>query len=343
MIQLPRPQRLLGFFKNLNMSFCVLVAVTLLSVCYVEIGTKAVSLPSQEPEDASLSQEEPSSASLHSATGSVTLLRAFLVTVTDNGTCYQLETTGGCVSDALREAGIELNRDDLVNVALDACLTENMAIAVTRVGYETEVKEVSIPFDTTTVYSDALPEGEVVTTPGVTGIKAITYSYKFVNGQVVSTEIVDETITKDAVSAVRTVGTKKTESASRIMTYGDIPNRCVSTLTPAFDLELDENGIPLHYTKKITGKGSAYTWTGNRTCTGKIPQPGYIAVNKNVIPLHTKLFIRCSDGSYLYGYAEAEDTGGFAQTTNRIVDLYFSTYHECVQFGVRNVDVYVLE
>ncbi len=340
MVSLERTQRLLGTLKKLYMSFCIMTAVTLLSVCYLEIGTKAVSFP--QAEEAAVSSDS-APAALPGASGTVTLMRAFLVTVTDNGTCYQLETTGGYVADALREAGIQLNPDDLVNLALDTCLTENMAIAVTRVGYETEVKEVSIPFDTQTVYSDALPEGEVVTTPGVTGVKAITYSYKLVNGRVVSTEVIDETITKNAVSAVRTVGTKKTVSSSRVTNYSDIQNRCVSTLTPGFNLELDENGVPLHYTKKITGKGSAYTWTGNRTCTGKIPQPGYIAVNKNVIPLHTKLFIRSSDGSYLYGYAEAEDTGGFANTTNRIVDLYFSTYNECVQFGVRNVEVYFLD
>ena len=54
------------------------------------------------------------------------------------------------------------------------------------------------------------------------------------------------------------------------------------------------------------------------------------------------MYIRCKDGSYIYGYAVAQDTGGFTKTTNRIVDLYFNTKSECIRFGLRDVDIYIL-
>ena len=337
------------------MAAAALIAVMLLSTYYFEIATKAVTLPAEE-ESAALSstgmpesgvllldEDRPTAPVLAPQTARLTLTRAFLVTVTVDGKCYELEALGGTVADALAEAGIVLEPDDVVNVALDTGLTADMAIAVTRTGTRTEVKEVTVPFDLSVVYTDALAEGEVTSTRGELGVKAITYAYHILNGRIVSTEILDETITKEAVNAVRTVGTRKTTSVSSTHTYSSIRKNCVSILSPAEDFELDENGVPLHYSKMITGIGSAYYWTGYHTCTGKVPQKGYIAVNKNIIPLHSRLFIRTTDGAFIYGYAEAEDTGGFAKTTNRIVDLYFDTYEECCQFGLRNVEVYFLD
>lgn len=346
--------RFLPAIKRLYMGIAALCCVILLSSFYFEIATKAVAAPEEEAlsvaaaaEPATgvrlLDSDRPTAPGLSDETTRLTLTRAFLVTVTDSGKCYELEALGGTVADALAEAGIELAPDDLVSAALDANLTENMAIAVTRVGRTYEVKEVNVPFDLSVVYTDELPEGTVTSVRGQLGVKAITYCYHILNGRVVSTEIVDETITKEAVNAVRTVGVRKTSTTSTTHAYSAIRNDCVSILTPADDFELDENGAPLHYSKKITGIASAYYWTGYHTCTGKVPQKGYIAVNKNIIPLHTRLFIRTTDGCFVYGYAEAEDTGGFAKTTNRIVDLYFDTYDECAQFGLRNVEVYFLD
>ncbi|MBQ2419946.1 MAG: 3D domain-containing protein, partial [Clostridia bacterium] len=93
-----------------------------------------------------------------------------------------------------------------------------------------------------------------------------------------------------------------------------------------------------------TGKASAYTYgDGNKTATGKGVRPGYVAVNPKIIPYGTKLFIRTPDGKYMYGYASAEDTGGFIYWSNpRVVDLFFTSESACRTFGVRNIEIYVL-
>ena len=66
-----------------------------------------------------------------------------------------------------------------------------------------------------------------------------------------------------------------------------------------------------------------------------------MAVDPKVIPLGTKMYIVSADGEYLYGYCVAEDTGGAIQ--GNIVDLFFNTYEECIQFGRRDVLIYILD
>ncbi|MPM91226.1 hypothetical protein SDC9_138353 [bioreactor metagenome] len=54
------------------------------------------------------------------------------------------------------------------------------------------------------------------------------------------------------------------------------------------------------------------------------------------------MWIVSADGRYTYGYAIAADTGGFIYSTNFIADLYFNSYNECMNFGVRRINIYIL-
>lgn len=71
------------------------------------------------------------------------------------------------------------------------------------------------------------------------------------------------------------------------------------------------------------------------TATGMVAQHGVIAVDPRVIPLGTRVYIPG------YGEAIAADTGG-AIRGNRI-DLCMNTYREAINFGRRNVEVYILD
>ncbi|WP_298593197.1 3D domain-containing protein [uncultured Mitsuokella sp.] len=71
------------------------------------------------------------------------------------------------------------------------------------------------------------------------------------------------------------------------------------------------------------------------TASGMMAQRGVVAVDTDVIPLGTRLYIPG------YGEAIAGDTGG-AISGNRI-DLCMEDYGEAIQFGRRDVTVYVLE
>lgn len=87
-------------------------------------------------------------------------------------------------------------------------------------------------------------------------------------------------------------------------------------------------------------KATAYTpfYCGGRkdgrTATGIKAKRGIVAVDPEVIPLGTKLYI---EG---YGYAIAADTGGRIKG-NRI-DLCYDTEKEVKNFGVKRIKVYIL-
>ena len=81
-------------------------------------------------------------------------------------------------------------------------------------------------------------------------------------------------------------------------------------------------------------EATAYTWTGNRTATGTWPSRGTVAVDPNVIPLGSELYV---EG---YGPAVAADTGG--DIKGQRVDLYMDSYEEAIQFGRREVQVEVV-
>ena len=64
---------------------------------------------------------------------------------------------------------------------------------------------------------------------------------------------------------------------------------------------------------------------------------------ETVVPYGTRLYIVSSDGRYNYGYAIAADTGGALRSGRVLVDLFYNTERECVNFGRRQVKVYILD
>lgn len=89
------------------------------------------------------------------------------------------------------------------------------------------------------------------------------------------------------------------------------------------------------YSKLLTCEATAYTHTGNPTATGVMPYVGVVAVDPRYIPLGTKMYIPG------YGVAVAADTGG--AIVRNIIDVFFNTERECINWGRRNVQVYILE
>ena len=78
-------------------------------------------------------------------------------------------------------------------------------------------------------------------------------------------------------------------------------------------------------------QATAYTATGNRTATGTVPKKGTIAVDPDVIPLGTELYV---EG---YGNGIAEDTGSAVK--GNIIDLYMDSEQQARDWGRRNVNV----
>lgn len=142
-----------------------------------------------------------------------------------------------------------------------------------------------------------------------------------------------------------------TEPVTTIIEKGTIPNFAnnddpVSSITTNEDgtgfITL-ENGQIITFNAVRTMKGTAYNCNepglGTKTASGTTVHWGVVAVDRKVIPLGTKLYIVSNDGYCVYGFAIAEDTG----VRGERVDLYMNSIEECIQFGVRNCTVYILD
>ncbi|NMA54989.1 MAG: DUF348 domain-containing protein [Firmicutes bacterium] len=101
---------------------------------------------------------------------------------------------------------------------------------------------------------------------------------------------------------------------------------------------LSRGGTNYSYSRVIDAEATAYCPTddgGGVTATGIKPKRGIVAVDPRVIPLGTKVYVEN------YGPALAADTGG-AIKGNR-VDVFLDTHEEAVRWGRRWVKVYVLK
>ena len=268
----------------------------------------------------------------------INIVYTFPVYITNGGSAIKVNVPECTVREALASAGFRADEHDIVQPALNTVLTDETYIDYINVDYVSSSRTETVPYSTSTVYSNKYKQGTTTTlTKGENGSREITYTSKLVNGEVVSAEVTSVVTLSSVVNEVKVVGTKK----PTVKTSEDV--KSISTLTPAEPIELDKNGVPVNYKSKRTARATAYTYTGNNCATGVAPQPGYIAVNPKVIPYGTKMYIKSSDGRYIYGYAVAADTGGFIKKHPTGVDLFFTTESACQRFGVRTVEIYILE
>ena len=117
----------------------------------------------------------------------------------------------------------------------------------------------------------------------------------------------------------------------------------VSDPAPTGNTFTTASGEVVSYSRKLTVDATAYSCEGytGTTATGTTARYGAIAVDPSVIPYGTRMYIVSDDGSYIYGYATAEDCGGAIQ--GYMIDLYFDTLAECYAFGRRSCTVYILD
>ena len=261
----------------------------------------------------------------------IEVLRAFPVRINYHKEPQVVLVTGGTVKDALQKAELELTKNDVASVPITTKVYEGMSVDIDEVIYSKKSEYKEIDFDTSYKYTEDYPEGfEEMKTKGKVGTKKITTTYKYVNGEYIGAVGEVETVVCEPVTQVVLKGTAQTEQVSNISgsthSGGSASGGVIEGLS---------------YIRVLTGSATAYTASeGALTATGVPAYVGGVAVNPNIIPYGSKLYI-VADG-YTYGYATAVDTGGALMNGSALVDLYMSTYDECINFGRRNVTVYVL-
>ena len=252
----------------------------------------------------------------------------FPVNITVDGAELQVNTLTESVSNILAKASITVGENDIINISQEEVLSQETQIEIIRVTTENVTTETTIPYKTVKRSSSKLDFGDTkILTEGKDGKIVVTTQKVLHDGILITENIINEEIMLAATNEVVEYGSF---NVNRGVTNRD------GLLTTA-------SGQKFAYSKIIDVQASAYStegWTSKNTASGTVARVGSIAVDPRVIPLGSKLYITSANGSWVYGVAVAEDTGG-AIKGNKI-DLFFNTQRECINFGRQQAKVYVL-
>lgn len=291
----------------------------------------------------------------------VLVRRAVSVSVHADGRTHSVSLLNGTVGKALYLAGVSIDEDDIVTPAVTEPVSGGMEITVNRVEITNEVEEKRIKYRVTYQDDDDLYIGtEEMVRQGSEGVKKVTLRVVTIDGVETERTVVGEEIIEPAENRIVAKGTKPTPTPTPKPTpkptatpkkTGSATKKPSATAsktsapkkTPdpdkkqASDVTSDTitvDGKTYTYSKTMTVMITAYTHTGRKTSTGTWPKVGTVAVDKNVIPYGTKLYIPG------YGFGVAEDTG----VSGEHIDVFFDTEAECIQYGrKRNRTIYILE
>lgn len=229
------------------------------------------------------------------------------------GQVRTVETNAQNVGDLLAEQGITLEANEHVSLPLDASLS---AYTLVKVSERTEVvltEQEAIPFETVKREDEELDEGDVQTLQeGADGSRQVTKIIYYEDGQPVGEHVLSDQVVSEPVTELLALGT------------GQVAYR---------------GGQRIRYSQKLemraTGYSSQEPGLTDYTATGRLARYGVVAVDPDVIPLGTRVYV---EG---YGFAIAADTGS-AIYGNRI-DLCFDTAGEAHSYGVQYQTVYILK
>ena len=315
---------------------CVYTYMQLNFVTIYEDGVEVASFKTFKEEQAELLEEAALTLGADDAIAmtdekqdiNIEIFRAFPVSVQANGQTVSVNVIAQTtVRETLDKAAVEYDADDRFSAELDAVVTANMDITVVRCETKVVEETESIPFDSETKKTDSLYKGVTkVEQEGEKGEKTLVYSVSYEDGVEVARTLTETVVTKEAKNKGTLVGTKKraitsTSSYGRKMSKEELAGaKCITVTATAYSSDCDG---------------------GARTCLGKIPSYGTVAVDPKVIPLGTKMYIVSPSGNYVYGYCFAGDTGGAIKGNK--VDLFMNSSSTCRSFGRRTMLVYILD
>ena len=235
-----------------------------------------------------------------------------------NGESKSQKTKAQTVDEFLKSLGVNIQEGDEVTPSTETSITDGLQIEVKTKEVKTEVEDRPMQYSTKIVETADMAYGETkVSQQGKNGLKTVTIQREYLGGELVNENVLDVVVKEEPVEEIVLKGTYKANSVTDVFT-----------------------GESYTYTKVYEMEATAYTisddgWS-NRTASGMTTFVGMVAVDPDVIPLGTKLYI---EG---YGIAIAGDTGGAIQ--GNIVDLFFNSSSECYEFGRKHgLKVYILE
>ena len=265
----------------------------------------------------------------------IIIKRGKQITIKSDSGEYVANITKADTTDALVEAGYIPGEFDEVTTNGNS-LAESDTIEVVSVSTTQEKTESEIDYTTEYIEDSDLLKGETrVVSEGQTGVKSTTNKVTYKNGNEISREAISEDIITPAKNRVIAKGTKEAT-----------PSAVSSSSSKASDNGKTINGMK--YSKKITMTATAYSTSPSEnggytvSAMGNPLGFGIVAIDPSIVPLGSKVYVTSTDGSWTYGVASAEDTGG-AIKGNRIDLCYNGSVSEVNKFGRRSCIVYILQ
>ena len=258
------------------------------------------------------------------------VLRAFTVPVTADGQTTDLVATDETAGELLDEAGIEVGETDVGEPALDEVLERGDSVTLQRVEYVDYTTEETIPIETEYRESSLYyrnTDTQLVLEEGQEGLDLVTWREIWVDGELTETvEAGRETVVAMEPAVVKC--------------YGEGAPVSIFTGPEVVD------GVPVEGVETVYTSQRSTGYSASKTAKGASGQRltyGTVAVNPNIIPYGTLLYITSDDGRFVYGYAYAADTGTAMMEGHAFIDLYYETYEESVTSAVIPVTVYVID
>lgn len=240
----------------------------------------------------------------------VTIVRAIPIRVEEKDGAKTVIVAEPTVAKVIDLANIALMPLDVVEHNLDVEDEPDKYLKVIRIEEKTLEQTNNLDFSVKREPNELLAKGETqVVQLGEKGLVKETIVVTYVDGKESKREIVNREILKEPRPQIIAYGTKDTQLVQASRNLSD--------------------------RKSLLVEATAYTHTGNKTATGINPYYGVIAVDPKVIPIGTKLYV---EG---YGYGEALDTGGSIKGNK--IDVFFETQRESLNWGRRDVKVYIVE
>ena len=280
-----------------------------------------------------------SSQLIHLSTGrtgyDVSLTAGQTVTILHNGAQITAQAKAETVSALLSRLHIDLG--PLEMVLIDVSGSGAKLTISSELTYYEQVSE-AVEHQTIRRPNDQMVKGtEQVVQTGADGVRTAIYEVVWSGGELVSRQFVEE-VDSTAVDEIVEYGTATT--ATTVTAEDQLVN--VTKNADGSGVLTFQSGATMSFSSAKSMTATAYTaghgGADYTTATGTFVRKGVVAVDKNVIPLGTKMYIVTNDG-IVYGPAVAEDTG----VRGNKVDLYYDTYQQCVNFGRRGCTVYILE
>jgi len=274
----------------------------------------------------------------------IIIKRAIDVNIDTGGFIISVKSAKGTVADLLEEQSIFYDENDEITPGLSAPVTEGMTIEVARIDYAVVTKKEVLGYHVEeTTSADIIRGNSEIVVEGVNGLANITYQVVLKNGEEIERHEESSEVLLEPVNKVVANGTKAAPAPSVTLASRGGSSSSGSSNSSSGN---SSSGGSISGARMIVCRGTAYDGSyetlgksNPRTAMGEVPYVGIVAVDPRIIPLGTRLYIEAADGSYVYGYCKAGDTGVYGYH----VDLFMASRSEALRFGSRTVNVYILD